>query len=63
MGIIFITHFGTFGSKPFIIEAGELIKISCYFQSALREFMGRSHDTFTDFTELVEAFGLVERVL
>ena len=46
--MIFIMHFGSFRSKPFIFEAGELISIRLNFHSALQEFLGRSHDTFTD---------------
>ena len=37
-GIIFITHFGSSGSRPFIVEAGELIKIRYNVHSALWEF-------------------------
>ena len=66
-------NFGISGSKPFIVEAGELISwgskpsigeavelISYNFQSALQEFFGRSLKVFTDMTKLVEAFGLVD---
>ena len=36
--IIFIKHFKSSGSKPFTVEAGELIKIRYYFPSALWQF-------------------------
>ena len=31
--MIFTMHFGSFGSKPFIVEAGELIKIRYMFKA------------------------------
>ena len=56
-------HFGGSGSKPFIVEAGELIKISYDFQSSLPEFWVESMKVFTDVTTFVESFGLVDSLL
>ena len=58
-----VTYFGSFGSKPFIVEAGELIKIKYNFQSTLREFWVEAMNVFTGVTKLVEEFGRVESVL
>ena len=43
----FITHFGSSGSKPVIVEAEELIKIRYNFQKPLREFWVEATETFT----------------
>ena len=61
--LIFITHFRISGSKPFIVKAGDLIKIRFNFQSALQEFLVEVIEAFTDGTKLVKAFGIVESVL
>ena len=53
-------HFGSFESKLFIVEAGEFIKIRYIF---IAQFLGRSHDTYTDMTKLVEEWGLVDSAL
>ena len=36
--MIFIVEVGSSGMNPFIIEAGELMKIRHHFQKALQEF-------------------------
>ena len=51
------------GSKPFIVEAGELIKIRYNFQSSLWEFWVEAIEAFTDVTTFVESIGLFERIL
>ena len=51
------------GSKPFIVGAGELIKIRYNFQGALQEFWVEAMIPNTDVTKLVEVFGLVDSVL
>ena len=61
-------HFRSFGSKLFIIEAGDLISSGSkpFLVEAgelIRHNLGRSHDTFTDVTKLVESFGLFDSVL
>ena len=61
--IIFIMYCRSSGSKPFLVEACDLIKIGYKFQSALREFWIESMEAFIDVTNFGEAFGLVESVL
>ena len=56
-------HFRSSRSKPFIVEAGELIKIRYNFQSALQDFWVEVIKAFTEGTKLVKAFGVVESVL
>ena len=55
--------FGSSWSKPFIVEAGELIKIRYNMQSTIQEFWVEAMESFTNVTKLVEAFGLVESAL
>ena len=45
------------GSKPFLVEAGELNRHT--FQSSLRELWV---EDFTDVTKLIESFGLVDDI-
>ena len=61
--MIFITDFRSFGSKPFIVKAGELINIRYNVQSALQELWVKAMEAFTDVTKLVKTSGLVKRLL
>ena len=58
-----ITHIRSSGSKTFIVEAGELIKIRFCFQSKLCEFWVEAIEAITEVTELVKSFSLVESLL
>ena len=52
-------HFGSCESKPFIVEAGELIKKRYNFKSPLSEFWVKAMEAFTDMTNMLKYLALL----